>query len=136
MIEKLAGSEVSQLIVVDQAEKPVGVISTDDLLHYLVSIHRQAVHPVQPNQTGSVRRGSLAASRLRQRREDSIGEELAKLDMKEKKKGAKGATPAGRKAVSPDKGMRGRMSCMCFLRISQTFRCTNCVCKQRLGQPF
>ena len=43
--------------------------------------------------------------------EDSIGEELAKLDMKEKKKGAKGATPAGRKAVSPDKGMRGRVSC-------------------------
>ena len=76
MIEKLAGSEVSQLIVVDQAEKPVGMISTDDLLHYLVSIHRQAVHPVQPNQTGSVRRGSLAASRLRQRREDSIGEEV------------------------------------------------------------
>ena len=44
--------------------------------------------------------------------EDSIGEELAKLDMKEKKKGAKGATPAGRKAVSPDKGMRGRVSCV------------------------
>ena len=79
MIEKLAGSEVSQLIVVDQAEKPVGVISTDDLLHYLVSIHRQVVqpvHPVLPNQTGTVRRGSLAASRLRQRREDSIGEEV------------------------------------------------------------
>ena len=67
--------------------------------------------------------------------EDSIGEELAKLDMKEKKKGAKGAAPAGRKAVSPDKGMRHneRESVMCFLRISQTFRCTNCVCKQGLG---
>ena len=48
--------------------------------------------------------------------EDSIGEELAKLDMKEKKKGAKGATPAGRKAVSPDKGVRGRVSCV-FLGI-------------------
>ena len=73
MIEKLAGSEVSQLIVVDEAEKPVGVISTKDLLHYLVSVHREAV---QPAHTGTLRRGSLAAARLRQRREDSIGEEL------------------------------------------------------------
>ena len=42
--------------------------------------------------------------------EDSIGEELAKLDMKDKKKTAKGATAAGRKAVSPDKGMHERKS--------------------------
>ena len=44
--------------------------------------------------------------------EDSIGEELAKLDVKENKKKATaaGGKAAGRKAVSPDKG-RGFYGC-------------------------
>ena len=70
VIEKLVGSEVSQLVVVDDLEKPVGVVTTTDLLHYLISVHRQS------NNEGTQRRGSLAANRLRQRREDSIGEDL------------------------------------------------------------
>ena len=70
VIERLVGSEVSQLVVVDELEKPVGVVTTTDLLHYLISVHRQSSHE------GAVRRGSVAAIRLRQRREDSIGEEL------------------------------------------------------------
>ena len=73
---------------------------------------------------GEAKKGSGSAV------EDSIGEELAKLDMKEKKKGAKGATPAGRKAVSPDKGMRGRV--MCFLRFSREKpKCLGCSRKSR-----
>ena len=74
MIERLVGSEVSQLVVVDEVEKPVGVVTTTDLLHYLISVHRQSSHE------GAVRRGSVAAIRLRQRREDSIGEELEEED--------------------------------------------------------
>jgi len=70
VIEKLVGSEVSQLVVVDEGQRAVGVVTTTDLLHYLVSVHRQSSHE------GAVRRGSLAAARLRQRREDSIGEEV------------------------------------------------------------
>ena len=69
VIEKLVGCEVSQLVVVDEEEKPVGVISSSDLLRYLVSVHRQT------STEAAVRRGSVA-SRLRQRREDSIGEEV------------------------------------------------------------
>ena len=70
VIERLVGSEVSQLVVVDDLEKPVGVVTTSDLLHYLISVHRQSVSQA------AVRRGSVAAIRLRQRREDSIGEDL------------------------------------------------------------
>ena len=70
VIERLVGSEVSQLVVVDDLEKPVGVVTTSDLLHYLISVHRQSASQA------AVRRGSVAATRLRQRREDSIGEDL------------------------------------------------------------
>ena len=74
VIEKLVGSEVSQLVVVGKGEKPVGVVTTSDLLHYLVTVHRQSSHEAP------VRRGSLAAARLRQRREDSIGEEEEEVE--------------------------------------------------------
>ena len=69
---------------------------------------------------GEAKKGSSSAV------EDSIGEELAKLDMKDNKKGAKGAAPAGRKAVSPDKGIRGRVSSVFegFNRLS-----CHCMCK-------
>ena len=77
VIERLVGSEVSQLVVVDDLEKPVGVVTTSDLLHYLISVHRQSVSQA------AVRRGSVAAIRLRQRREDSIGEDLEEEEEEE-----------------------------------------------------
>ena len=77
VIERLVGSEVSQLVVVDDLEKPVGVVTTSDLLHYLISVHRQSTNE------GGLRRGSVAATRLRQRREDSIGEDLEEEEEEE-----------------------------------------------------
>ena len=81
-------------------------ISTEEQDRLLSEYERELLTKKMKNGGGEAKKGSGSTV------EDSIGEELAKLDMKEKKKGAKGATPAGRKAVSPDKGMRGRVSCV------------------------
>ena len=85
----------------DLTEKDISAEEQDRLL----SEYERELLTKKMKNGGEAKKGSSTV-------EDSIGEELAKLDMKEKKKGAKGATPAGRKAVSPDKGMRGRVSCV------------------------
>ena len=85
----------------DLTEKDISAEEQDRLL----SEYERELLTKKMKNGGEAKKGSSTV-------EDSIGEELAKLDMKEKKKGAKGAAPAGRKAVSPDKGMRGRVSCV------------------------
>ena len=92
VIERLVGSEVSQLVVVDDLEKPVGVVTTSDLLHYLISVHRQSASQA------AVRRGSVAATRLRQRREDSIGEDL---EEEEEEEGEESSPDNFRSSCSP-----------------------------------
>ena len=79
-------------------------ISTEEQDRLLSEYERELLTKKMKNGGGEAKKGSGSTV------EDSIGEELAKLDMNDKKKGAKGATAAGRKAVSPDKGMRGIVS--------------------------
>ena len=80
----------------------VGDLTEKEQDRLLSDYERELLTKKMKNGGGEAKKGSSSAV------EDSIGEELAKLDMKDNKKGAKGATPAGRKAVSPDKGRRGR----------------------------
>ena len=81
----------------------VGDLTEKEQDRLLSEYERELLTKKMKNGGGEAKKGSGSSAV-----EDSIGEELAKLDMKDKKKGAKGATPAGRKAVSPDKGRRGR----------------------------
>lgn len=73
MIEKLVVNDVSQLVITDEEDTGavVGMVTVTDILEYLVTVHRQSASV--PTQAPS-RRTSVA--RLRQRREDSIGEEV------------------------------------------------------------
>ena len=73
VIEKLVINDVSQLVVTDEEDTGtvVGMVTVTDILEYLVTVHRQSASV--PSQAPS-RRTSVA--RLRQRREDSIGEEV------------------------------------------------------------
>ena len=73
VIERLVVNDVSQLVIIDEEDKGevVGIVTVTDILEYLVSVHRQSASV--PTQAAS-RRSSVA--RLRQRREDSIGEEV------------------------------------------------------------
>jgi len=75
VIERLVNCDVSQLVVLDESDQLQGVVTITDILSYLVTVHRQcgAGAPTR------VRRGSGVSSvstRVRQRREDSIGEEV------------------------------------------------------------
>lgn len=83
VIERLVCQDVSQLVVTEgeEAGGVEGVVTISDILHYLVTVHRQSTAPPHQHQ----RRGSsaTAAARLRQRREDSIGEELEDEDTEE-----------------------------------------------------
>jgi len=70
VIEKLVHHDVSQLVVTEEDSDQVqGVVTITDILQYLVTIHRQGANV-------SIRRGSVSVARVRQRREDSIGEEV------------------------------------------------------------
>jgi len=73
VIEKLVVNDVSQLVITDEEDTGavVGMVTVTDILEYLVTVHRQSASV--PSQAPS-RRTSVA--RLRQRREDSIGEEV------------------------------------------------------------
>ena len=73
VIEKLVTNDVSQLVITDEEDTGVvvGMVTVTDILEYLVTVHRQSASA--PCQAPS-RRTSVA--RLRQRREDSIGEEV------------------------------------------------------------
>ena len=66
-------NDVSQLVITDEEDTGavVGMVTVTDILEYLVTVHRQSASV--PSQAPS-RRTSVA--RLRQRREDSIGEEV------------------------------------------------------------
>ena len=70
VIEKLVHHDVSQLVVTEEDSDQVqGVVTITDILQYLVTVHRQGANV-------SIRRGSVSVARVRQRREDSIGEEV------------------------------------------------------------
>jgi len=72
VIEKLVHHDVSQLVVTDEDDQVHGVVTITDILQYLVTVHRQG-----GNMSGTtIRRGSVSVARVRQRREDSIGEEV------------------------------------------------------------
>ena len=64
-MEKLVKAEINRLVVVDDDEKVVGVVSVSDIIHYLVLSH-----------STSLASRIIRPARLRQRREDSIGEEV------------------------------------------------------------
>ena len=66
-------NDVSQLVITDEEDTGGvgGMVTVTDILEYLVTVHRQSASV--PSQAPS-RRTSVA--RLRQRREDSIGEEV------------------------------------------------------------
>lgn len=65
LMEKLMKAEVDTVVVVDESEKVVGVVTTSDIINYLVMRHtsNSPLRIFQP-------------ARIRQRREDSIGEEV------------------------------------------------------------
>jgi len=65
VMEKLVKAEVNRLVVVDDNTKVVGIVTVSDIIHYLVLRHM--------NSTPS---RNIHAARIRQRREDSIGEEV------------------------------------------------------------
>ena len=73
VIEKLVTNDVSQLVITDDEDTGavMGMVTVTDILEYLVTVHRQSASA--PSQAPT-RRTSVA--RLRQRREDSIGEEV------------------------------------------------------------
>ena len=74
MIEKLVHHDVSQLVISDDQDHVVGMITITDILQYLITVHRQGGYN---NNGGVIRRGSVStAARIRARREDSIGEEV------------------------------------------------------------
>ena len=58
-------AEVNRLVVVDDDEKVVGIVTVSDIIHYLVLRHFTST-PAR----------NMRAARVRQRREDSIGEEV------------------------------------------------------------
>ena len=66
-MEKLVRADVNRLVVVDEEEMVVGVVTVSDILNYLVLNHpgREVIS-----------RGLIRPARQRQRREDSIGEEV------------------------------------------------------------
>ena len=64
-MEKLVKAEVNRLVVVDDDEKVVGIVTVSDIIHYLVLRHFTST-PAR----------NMRAARVRQRREDSIGEEV------------------------------------------------------------
>jgi len=70
VIEKLVLHDVSQLVVTDEDDQVHGVVTITDILQYLVHVHRQG------GNMSAIRRGSVSVARVRQRREDSIGEEV------------------------------------------------------------
>ena len=69
LMEKLMKAEVDTVVVVDESEKVVGVVTTSDIINYLVMRHtsNSPLRIFQP-------------ARIRQRREDSIGEEVELAD--------------------------------------------------------
>ena len=74
VIEKLVHHDVSQLVISDDQDHVVGMITITDILQYLITVHRQGGYN---NNGGVIRRGSVStAARTRARREDSIGEEV------------------------------------------------------------
>ena len=60
-------AEINRLVVVDDDEKVVGMVSVSDIIHYLVLSH---------SSSSILPRRIIRPARLRQRREDSIGEEV------------------------------------------------------------
>jgi len=75
VIERLVNCDVSQLLVLDESDQVQGVVSITDILSYLITVHRQC----GAGASTRVRRGSgvsNVSARVRQRREDSIGEEV------------------------------------------------------------
>jgi len=64
-MEKLVTAEVNRLVVVDGDAKVVGIVTVSDIIHYLVL-----------RSVNSTPFRNIRAARIRQRREDSIGEEV------------------------------------------------------------
>lgn len=65
VMEKLVTAEVNRLVVVDGDAKVVGIVTVSDIIHYLVL-----------RSVNSTPFRNIRAARIRQRREDSIGEEV------------------------------------------------------------
>jgi len=67
VMEKLVKAEVNRLVVVDAEEKVVGIVTVSDIINHLVVKHTSTSRT--PTRT-------IRPARVRQRREDSIGEEV------------------------------------------------------------
>jgi len=65
VMEKLVTAEVNRLVVVDGNAKVVGIVTVSDIIHHLVL-----------RSASSTPSRNIRAARIRQRREDSIGEEV------------------------------------------------------------
>ena len=71
VIERLVEHDVSQLVVTDDQEVVVGMVTITDILQYLVTVHSSAGHS-----GNGARQQVTNTARSRARREDSIGEEV------------------------------------------------------------
>ena len=67
VMEKLVKAEVNRLVVVDAEEKVVGIVTVSDIINHLV---------VKQTSTSRTPTRTIRPARVRQRREDSIGEEV------------------------------------------------------------